>query len=95
MPYEDPRTLVSTEWLARHMADPDVRVLDGSWHLPPAGRDARAEYETKHLPGAFFFDIDEIVDSRVPLPHAAPPPEVFAAKVQAMGIGDGSSGGCL
>ena len=89
MPYENSQTLVSTEWLACHLDDPDVRVLDGTWHLPPAGRNAKAEYEAMHLPGAFFFDIDEIVDSRSSLPHTAPPPEVFASKVQRMGIGDG------
>ena len=55
MPYENSQTLVSTEWLARHLDDPDVRVLDGTWNLPTVSRNARAEYETMHLPGAFFF----------------------------------------
>ena len=60
----DPQNLVSTEWLAAHLNAPDVRILDGSWHMPAAGRDARAEFEAGHIPGARFFDIDEIADER-------------------------------
>ncbi len=86
---DDPRTLVSTEWLAAHLKDPDLRVLDGSWHMPDSGRDARAEYEAAHIPGARFFDIDEISDHRSDLPHMAPPPEKFVSRVRALGVGDG------
>ncbi len=86
---DDPRTLVSTEWLAAHLKDPDLRVLDGSWHMPDSGRDARAEYEAAHIPGARFFDIDEISDHRSDLPHMAPPPEKFMSRVRALGVGDG------
>ena len=57
---DDPNTLVSTVWLAAHLKDPDLRVLDGSWYLPQQGRDARAEYDAAHIPGARFFDIDDI-----------------------------------
>jgi len=89
MPHSDPRTLVSTEWLARHLSDPDLRILDGSFHLPGAGRDARAEYEACHIPGARFFDIEEISDSRSSLPHMAPPVEKFISRMRAMGVGDG------
>jgi len=59
-PADDPKTLVSTEWLAAHLKDPDLRVLDASWYLPDTGRDAKAEYQAAHIPGARFFDIDEI-----------------------------------
>ena len=86
---DDPTTLVSTEWLARRLDAPDLRILDGSWHMPGAGRDARAEYEAAHIPGARFFDIDEIADTRSPLPHMAPPPEKFMSRMKAMGVGDG------
>ncbi|PRX37255.1 thiosulfate/3-mercaptopyruvate sulfurtransferase [Meinhardsimonia xiamenensis] len=86
---DDPKTLVSTEWLAAHLDDPDLRVIDASWYLPDQGRDPRAEYEAAHIPGARFFDIDEIADLRSPLPHMAPPPEKFVARMRAMGIGDG------
>jgi thiosulfate/3-mercaptopyruvate sulfurtransferase len=86
---DDPRTLVSTEWLAAHLSDPDLRVLDGSWYMPEAGRDARAEYEAAHVPGARFFDIDDIADTRSDLPHMAPPPEKFMSRLRAMGVGDG------
>jgi thiosulfate/3-mercaptopyruvate sulfurtransferase len=88
-PQDDPRTLVSTDWLARHLRDPDLRVLDASWYLPEAGRDARAEYAAAHIPGARFFDIDEISDQRSSLPHMAPPPEKFISRMRAMGVGDG------
>lgn len=85
----DPKTLVSTDWLADHLSNPDLRVIDGSWYLPAMNRDARAEYEAAHIPGARFFDIDEICDSRSALPHMAPPPEKFVSRMRAMGIGDG------
>ena len=84
-----PRTLVSTDWLAAHMGDPDLRILDASWHMPATGRDARAEYMDEHIPGARFFDIDEISDQRSALPHMAPPPEKFISRMRAMGVGDG------
>lgn len=86
---DDPKTLVSTAWLAAHLKDPDLRVIDASWYLPDAGRDPRAEYAAAHIPGARFFDIDEITDSRSNLPHMAPQPEKFVARMRAMGIGDG------
>ncbi len=86
---DDPKTLVSTDWLAAHLKDPDLRVLDASWYLPDAGRDAKAEYKAAHIPGARFFDIDEIADLRSNLPHMAPPPEKFIARMRAMGVGDG------
>lgn len=86
---DDPHTLVSTQWLADHLSDPDLRVLDASWYLPDMNRDARAEYEATHIPGARFFDIDEISDTRSDLPHMAPPPEKFISRCRAMGVGDG------
>lgn len=86
---DDPKTLVSTEWLAAHLKDPDLRILDASWYLPDMGRDAKAEYQAAHIPGARFFDIDEISDQRSQLPHMAPPPEKFISRMRAMGVGDG------
>ena len=86
---DDPKTLVSTDWLAQHLKDPDLRVLDASWYLPEAGRNARDEYNEAHIPGARFFDIDEISDSRSDLPHMAPPVEKFMSRMRAMGVGDG------
>lgn len=89
MAEDDPRTLVSTAWLARHLKDPDLRILDGSWHMPDAGRDPRAEFEAEHIPGARFFDIDEISDARSDLPHTVPPVEKFMSRMRALGVGDG------
>ncbi|MGR3617545.1 MAG: 3-mercaptopyruvate sulfurtransferase [Paracoccaceae bacterium] len=86
---DDPKTLVSTEWLAAHLKDPDLRVLDGSWYLPQQGRDPKVEYDAAHIPGARFFDIDEISDLRSDLPHMAPPVEKFMSRMRAMGVGDG------
>jgi thiosulfate/3-mercaptopyruvate sulfurtransferase len=80
---------VSTHWLAAHLKDPDLRVIDASWHLPSAAREAQAEYMAAHIPGARFFDIDEISDQRSALPHMAPPPEKFVSRMRAMGVGDG------
>ncbi len=88
-PADDPRSLVSTDWLARHLKDPDLRILDASWHLPALGRNARQEYDAAHIPGARFFDIDGISDQRSTLPHMAPPVEKFMSRMRAMGVGDG------
>lgn len=89
MAEDDPRTLVSTGWLAQHLKDPDLRILDASWYLPDQKRDAKAEYQAGHIPGARFFDIDEISDQRSNLPHMAPPAEKFISRMRAMGVGDG------
>lgn len=86
---DDPKTLVSTEWLAAHLKDPDLRILDGSWYLPQQGRDAKAEYDAAHIPNARFFDIDDISDHRSDLPHMVPPVEKFMSRLRAMGVGDG------
>lgn len=86
---DDPKTLVSTDWLAKHVNDPDLRVIDASWYLPDMNRNAKAEYDRGHIPGARFFDIDEISDTRSALPHMAPPTEKFMSRMRAMGVGDG------
>ncbi|MCA0858150.1 3-mercaptopyruvate sulfurtransferase [Phaeobacter italicus] len=86
---DDPKTLVSTDWLISHLKDPDLRLLDASWYMPHEGRDAKAEYETAHIPGARFFDIDDIADNRSDLPHMMPPVEKFMSRLRAMGVGDG------
>lgn len=87
--HDDPQVLVSSAWLAERLDGPDLRILDASWYLPAMNRDAQAEYAAAHIPGARFFDIDEISDTTSALPHMAPPPEKFAARMRAMGIGDG------
>ena len=87
-PAERRDALVTTEWLAEHLGDEDVRVIDGTWHLPHLGRDARREFTEAHLRGAVFFDIDAIADADTTLPHMLPSPEKFAREVGALGIGD-------
>ncbi|MDD9976861.1 MAG: 3-mercaptopyruvate sulfurtransferase [Boseongicola sp.] len=86
---DDPKTLVSTEWLEAHLSDPDLRIFDASWYLPDMKRDGRAEYEKSHIPGARYFDIDDISDHRSDLPHTVPPVEKFMSRMRAMGVGDG------
>ncbi|MGI9390651.1 MAG: 3-mercaptopyruvate sulfurtransferase [Boseongicola sp.] len=86
---DDPKTLVSTEWLETHLKDPDLRIFDASWYLPAMNRDPRTEYDRGHIPGARFFDIDEISDQRSELPHMVPPTEKFISRMREMGVGDG------
>ncbi|MBR9767176.1 MAG: 3-mercaptopyruvate sulfurtransferase [Paracoccaceae bacterium] len=86
---DDPKTLVSTEWLHAHLKDPDMRILDGSYYLPQMGRDPRAEYDAAHIPNARFFDIDDVADHGSDLPHMVPPVEKFMSRMRAMGVGDG------
>ena len=82
-------TLVSTEWLAAHLGESDLRVVDATWYLPSLKRDAGAEYLTAHVPGAVYFDIDAIKDTNNPLPHMLPTADGFAAAVSRLGIRDG------
>lgn len=85
--HSDP--VVSCAWLAERLDAPDIRVIDASWFLPGDGRDAKALYAARRIPGAIFFDIDEIADKDTALPHMLPKPEKFGSRVKAMGVGDG------
>jgi thiosulfate/3-mercaptopyruvate sulfurtransferase len=81
--------LVTTEWLAANLGRRNVRVVDGSWHMPQLKRDARTEFAQAHIPGAVFFDIDAIADRRTSLPHMLPSAAEFARSVGKLGIGSG------
>lgn len=81
--------LVETEWLQRHLDAPDLVVLDASWHMPNLKRSAHQDYLEEHIPGAMFFDIDEIADTSCDLPHMLPSPVKFSSRMRKMGIGDG------
>lgn len=85
----DAPALVSTEWLAAQLGAPDLRVVDGTYHMPMWNRDAHAEYRARHIPGAVFFDVDRVADTGSPLPHMLPSAEIFSAHVRDLGLGDG------
>ena len=78
--------VVSPDWLEQHLHDPGLSIVDASWYLPDQKRDARAEYDAAHIPGAVFFDQDAVVDPDSELPHALPSPTEFERHVSAMGI---------
>jgi thiosulfate/3-mercaptopyruvate sulfurtransferase len=88
MPYAHPEALVSTEWLAAHLADPHVRILDSSFKQPGVTPTARADYDAGHIPGAVFFDIDDVAEPGTSLPHMIPSGDRFAAKMAERGIGN-------
>jgi thiosulfate/3-mercaptopyruvate sulfurtransferase len=88
MPYAHPEALVGTEWLAAHLDDPHVRVVDSSFKLPGITPTAREDYDRGHIPGTVFFDIDDIAEPGTSLPHMIPSPELFARKMEGLGIGD-------
>ena len=90
MNYENPDALVSTEWLAQRLEAPDIRIVDGSFKFPGQKPMAHEDYLARHIPGAVFFDIDEIADTSTGLPHTVPSPEKFAARVRKLGLGDGN-----
>lgn len=90
MEYVNADALVSTDWLEAHLSAPDVRVVDASYYMPIQKRNARQEYQAEHIPGAIFFDIDEIAADGSPYPHMLPPPEKFASKVRKLGLGNGN-----
>ena len=87
MPYAHPEALVGTEWLAAHLDDPHVRVVDSSFKLPGITPTAREDYDRGHIPGTVFFDIDDIAEPGTSLPHMIPSPELFARKMEGLGIG--------
>lgn len=78
--------IVSADWLQQRLGTPGLKIVDAAWYLPAQKRDARAEYEAGHIPGAVFFDHDEVVDPDSDLPHALPPARVFARLVGSLGI---------
>src|SRR5688572_25637820 len=83
-------SLVSTDWLEAELGARDLRVIDATAFLPGTGRDARAEYEAGHIPGAVFIDLEEVSDTANPAPHMLPPPHKFASRMQSLGLGDGN-----
>jgi thiosulfate/3-mercaptopyruvate sulfurtransferase len=89
MPYAHPEALVSTEWLAAHIDDPRVRVVDSSFKLPGITPTAKEDYDRGHITGAVFFDIDDIAEPGTSLPHMIPSPDLFARKMEGLGIGGG------
>jgi thiosulfate/3-mercaptopyruvate sulfurtransferase len=89
MPYANPNALVSTDWLAAHLAAPDLRVVDGSFTLPGVSPTAAELYRQRHIPAAVFFDIDDIADETSSLPHMLPSAEKFAQRMRKLGLGDG------
>lgn len=90
MPDTAKNWIVETDWLADHLSSPDLIILDGSWHLPTENRDAKKEYLAGHIPGALFFDIDDLSDEKSSLPHMLPSTVKFASRMKKMGIGDGA-----
>jgi thiosulfate/3-mercaptopyruvate sulfurtransferase len=80
---------VTTKWLRAHLTNPDILIVDGSWHLPPTGRSGVAEFAEKRIPGAVFFNIDTVADTQSGLPHMLPQPSVFEAWAQKNGLDQG------
>ena len=83
--------LVCTGWLAERLGEPDIRIADASWYLPQAGRNAKAEYASVHIPDAVFFDIDDLSDETSPLPHMLAPAAKFAGRMRRLGFGGDDS----
>jgi len=90
MTYVNPDALVSMDWLAAHLNAPDVRVVDGTSYLPNQGKNGLEQYNEQHIPGAVYFDINDIADKNNPLPHMLPPADKFSSKVRKLGLGDGN-----
>jgi thiosulfate/3-mercaptopyruvate sulfurtransferase len=82
-------SLISTEWLAQHLGEADLVVVDASWHMPATARSGQAEHLENHIPGARFLDIDEVADRTSPMPHALPDAARFAEAMERLGVGNG------
>ncbi len=89
MDYINPEALVSVDWLKAHLGAPDVRVVDATYFVGDSERNAKEEFGYRHIPGAVFFDINDIADTDNDLPHMLPSPEKFSSKVRDLGLGDG------
>src|SRR5262249_25812983 len=85
-----PDPLVSCQWLAERLEAPDIRVIDATWFMPNDPGNARGLYDERRIPGALFFDIDDIADTDSTLPHMLPSPEKFASRMRKLGVGDGA-----
>jgi len=79
-------SLVSTQWLAQHLGEANLVVVDASSHLPDAKRDARSEFAAAHIPGARFLDLASLVDPESPVPAAVPTAEQFGERMAALGV---------
>ena len=88
-PFTPEKPVISAAWLKSHLNAPDVRVLDCSWFMPGSPQTGKQAYDNHHIPGARHFDIDDIADTTVDLPHMLPPPEKFSSRVRRLGLGDG------
>ncbi len=89
MDYANAGALVATDCLADRLGDPGIRIVDATWYLPGVDRSVRDEYAERHIPGAVYWDLDEIVDPADPLPHMLPDAATFAEHMARLGIGDG------
>ncbi len=81
--------LVETDWLQERLTAPGMVIMDASLFMPSDARKPIDIYRETHIPGALFFDIDELSDTSSPFPHMLPPPEKFASRMRKMGVGDG------
>lgn len=88
-PFTPEKPVISATWLKSHLNAPDVRVLDCSWFMPGSPQTGKQAYDNHHIPGARHFDIDDIADTTLDLPHMLPPPEKFSSRVRRLGLGDG------
>lgn len=88
-PFAPEKPLVSAEWLISHLSAPDVRVLDCTYFMPGSPQTGKQVYAAHHIPGARHFDIDDVADTTIALPHMLPPPEKFTSRVRRLGLGDG------
>ena len=79
-------SLVTAEWLADHLREPDLRIVDASWHMPASGRNGREEYLAAHIPGAVFLDIDALSDKSDPAPHMLPSAGEFGQAMARLGV---------
>ncbi len=84
--FDLPTPVVSTRWLAEHLDNPHLRIVDATLYLPTVPNDARAEFETGHIPGAVFADIDWLSDETSTLPHMLLDETIFGARIGSLGI---------
>jgi thiosulfate/3-mercaptopyruvate sulfurtransferase len=80
-------SLVSTDWLAQHLGEPDLAIVDSTWFMPASGRSGHDEYLATHIPGARFLDIDELSDRSNPAPHMLPGAAEFGTAIEQLGVG--------
>tara|TARA_Y100000590_G_scaffold450166_1_gene589415 strand:- start:208 stop:1050 length:843 start_codon:yes stop_codon:yes gene_type:complete len=79
-------SLIEIDWLKKNLNNPEIKIIDGTWHMPGSGINGFDIFKEKHIPNAIFIDLDEVSDINSDLPHMMPDENYFSEKISSLGI---------